>query len=617
MRHKISLVTLLGAMLLLSLISLPAVAQTPTVLFNFDWSHGERPFGSLTLSGSTLYGMTQQGGANDLGVIFSITSSGPSTPTILFSFDGTHGDGPFGDLTLSGTTLYGMTEYGGSGYTGFFSGNGTIFSIPTTGGTPTVLFNFDGPHGKGPGGSLTLGGFTLYGTTGQGGANNYGVIFSIPTSGGTPTVLFNGTQAVQLGGNLAISGSTLYGTAYNGSNSNGLIFSIPTSGGSPTVLLNGNYALNPGDNLTLSGSTLYGMTYAGGNGYGTIFSIPTSGGMPTILFNFDWTNGSGPYGSLTISGSTMYGMTRFGGASGYGTIFSIPTIGGMPTVLFNFDDIHGMYPDGSLALSGSTLYGMTFVGGDNEAGTIFSIPISGGAASYTLTAAVSPSAAGTFTVSPSQATYNSGATVTITAYVNPGYRFVSWSVSGGTVASVNSATTSLTITGNCTLTAVYGYSGTAQTTTGGGTITLSSSGPYSYGQVITVTASAWPGYVFSGWSVTGPSSLSNSAAASTSLTVYSGFTLTAQFTYIGPLNTLFSFDGVHGDTPGRCLTLSGSTLYGMTCYGGSGYTGASGTDSGTIFSIPVCGGSPTILYSFDGLHGANPFGGLTLSGSTL
>ncbi len=63
----------------------------------------------------------------------------------------------------------------------------------------------------------------------------------------------------------------------------------------------------------------------------------------------------------------------------------------------------------------------------------------------------------------------------------------------------------------------------------GGTITLSSSGPYTYGQVIIAIASAQPGYFFSGWTVTGSSTLSNSAMASTSLTVYDNFTLTADF----------------------------------------------------------------------------------------
>jgi len=65
----------------------------------------------------------------------------------------------------------------------------------------------------------------------------------------------------------------------------------------------------------------------------------------------------------------------------------------------------------------------------------------------------------------------------------------------------------LTVTGpgNVLLSAAYtqnSYSGTETVT--GGTISLSSGGPYVYGQVITVTASAQAGYLFRGWSVTGP-----------------------------------------------------------------------------------------------------------------
>ena len=116
--------------------------------------------GSLTLSGSTLYGMTAAGGANGDGTIFSIPVTG-GTPTTLFSFDGTHGTNASGSLTLSGSTLYGMTEGGGT------YSDGTIFSIPVTGGTPTTLFSFDGTHGESPGGSLTLSGSTLYGMTGR------------------------------------------------------------------------------------------------------------------------------------------------------------------------------------------------------------------------------------------------------------------------------------------------------------------------------------------------------------------------------------------------------------------------------------------------------------------
>ena len=40
-----------------------------------------------------------------------------------------------------------------------------------------------------PDAGLTLVGSTLYGTTYSGGANGYGTVFSIATSGGSPTTL--------------------------------------------------------------------------------------------------------------------------------------------------------------------------------------------------------------------------------------------------------------------------------------------------------------------------------------------------------------------------------------------------------------------------------------------
>ena len=312
-----------------NIFSIPVSGGTPTTLFNFDGTHGEFPYGSLTLSpdGSTLYGMTA-GGVPNYGTIFSIPVSG-GTPTTLFNFDGTHGQTPYGSLTLSGSTLFGMTYSGGG-----IRLLGTILSIPVSGGTPTTLFNFDGTHGDFPYGSLTLGpdGSTLYGMTGSGGTNNDGTIFSIPVSGGTPTTLFNfdGTHGTYPTGGLTLSGSTLYGmtTAGGTNNDYGTIFSIPVSGGTPTTLFNfdGTHGYWPHGSLTLSGSTLYGMTGEGGrNSDGTIFSIPASGGTPTTLFNFDGTHGEDPHGSLTLSpdGSTLYGMTTLGGTNNDGIVFAL------------------------------------------------------------------------------------------------------------------------------------------------------------------------------------------------------------------------------------------------------------------------------------------------------
>ena len=78
----------------------------------------------------------------------------------------------------------------------------------------------------------------------------------------------------------------------------------------------------------------------------------------------------------------------------------------------------------------------------------------------------------------------------------------------------------------------------------------------------------------------------------------------------GSPTTLASFTGSNGYYPCGALTLSGNTLYGTTNTGGANY-------DGTVFSVPLSGGSPTVLASFSGSNGKYPRGDLTLSGSTL
>jgi uncharacterized repeat protein (TIGR03803 family) len=324
-----------------TIFSEPLGGGTPTVLFNFDNTHGKYPNGSLTLSpdGSTLYGMTQSDSTNNYGTIFSEPVGG-GTPTVLYNFDYTHGGIPYDSLTLGpdGSTLYGMTGIGGTS-----GGHGIIFSEPVGGGTPTVLHNFDNTQGVQPFGNLTLSpdGLTLYGMTHDGGTNANGTIFSVPVGGGTPTVLYNfdWTHGAQPFGSLTLSpdGSTLYGmTCFGGTSSGGYgtIFSEPVGGGTPTVLFNFDktHGRGPYDSLTLSpdGSTLYGMACQGGtNDDGTIFSVPIGGGTPTVLHSFNrWLDGSQPYGSLTLSpdGATLYGTTSQGGTNGDGTIFALTIV---------------------------------------------------------------------------------------------------------------------------------------------------------------------------------------------------------------------------------------------------------------------------------------------------
>ncbi len=147
-----------------------------SAIASFNVTDGNWPQGDLTLSGGSLYGTTYFGpnNPNAYGVVFSVPASG-GDPTVLGSFNGSNGEYPYGGLTLSDSTLYGTTVYGGD------NGDGTVFSIPVSGGVPTALASFDGSNGTGPFADLTLSGGTLFGTTQWGGANNSGTVFAVNT----------------------------------------------------------------------------------------------------------------------------------------------------------------------------------------------------------------------------------------------------------------------------------------------------------------------------------------------------------------------------------------------------------------------------------------------------
>ncbi len=378
---------------LICMIALPggrAATLSPyEVLYSFEGGtiDGATPGSSLTLSGTTLYGMTYGGGVNGFGTIFMLDTA-TNVETVLYSFGAVKNDGehPEGSPTLSGTTLYGTTNKGGA------NGNGTIFMFDTVTNVETVLYSFGEVTNDGANpydGTLTLSGSTLYGMTQGGGANGKGTIFKFDTTKNAETVLYSfaggkNDGAIPLG-SLILSGTTLYGmTDSGGANGKGTIFKFDTTKNAEKVLYSFAGGTNDGEDpigsLTLSGTTLYGMTGMGGaNGNGTIFMFHTKTKVETVLYSFGsvTNDGAHPYdGALTLSGSTLYGMTQQGGANDVGTVFMFDTKTNVETVLYSFagGTNDGAYPQGDLTLSGTTLYGMTSEGGPNGVGTVFSLP---------------------------------------------------------------------------------------------------------------------------------------------------------------------------------------------------------------------------------------------------
>lgn len=208
--------------------SVPMTGGTPTTLATFNSSNGSRPYAGLTLGADgTLYGTTR-GDAFHYGTVFSVPMSG-GAPTTLAAFNGSNGKNPEGGLTLFGGTLYGTASGGGA------SDRGTVFSVPNTGGALTTLANFSGSNGVSPYAGLILIGSTLYGTTeGGGDAKGDGTVFSLPLTGGMPTTLavFNGSNGsgpvagLTLGADGTLYGTTVDGGAYN----DGTVFSLTLNG---------------------------------------------------------------------------------------------------------------------------------------------------------------------------------------------------------------------------------------------------------------------------------------------------------------------------------------------------------------------------------------------------
>ncbi len=165
-----------------------ADSQTFTTLVQFTGTSGtasgEYPYGSLTVSGGTIYGMTQNGGATGDGNIFSVGTNGANFQNLL-SFTGSggtaSGEAPTGGLILSGTTIYGMTNQGGA------DGYGNIFSVGIDGSGYDDLYDFTGgTDGGNPYGDLTFSGGALFGMTSQGGANGDGTVFALTLPTPTP-----------------------------------------------------------------------------------------------------------------------------------------------------------------------------------------------------------------------------------------------------------------------------------------------------------------------------------------------------------------------------------------------------------------------------------------------
>jgi hypothetical protein len=181
-------------------------------------------------------------------------------------------------------------------------------------------------------------------------------------------------------------------------------------------------------------------------------------------------------------------------------------------------DPHWTFANWSGALSGAANPATTTITGHTAVTATFN------QVDYTLT--VNRVGNGSVAVDPSPGPFHYGDVVTLTATADPGWTFAGWS--GGLSGADNPATT--TITGHTTVTATFtqlDYTLTVDRVGDGSVAVDPSPGPYHYGDVVTLTATADPGWTFAGWSG-GLSGADNPATT----TITGHTTVTATFTQV-------------------------------------------------------------------------------------
>lgn len=362
-----------------AIFSLDPSTSVFTKLKDLDISNGPASGSLIQFTDNKLYGMTSGGGLNNSGVIFSFEIT-TATYTKLLDFNNVNGRTPAADLIKANDgKLYGVTRNGGA------YDIGVIFSFNPYTSDFAKLKDFNGSLGIGlwPNGSLfqaTDG--KLYGTSSQGGVANGGILFSFDLVSATTTKLKDFTNEngkLPIGGLIKSDDGKLYGMTGSGGNKDaGVIFSFDSSTSTFTKVKDFDLTdgRNPQESLVKgTDGKLYGMTFYGGNsGNGVIFSFDPSTLAYNKLKDFDGINGKYPKGRLLqANDGKLYGTTSIGGINNSGVIFSFDPVTFIFVKLKDFDGTNGNSPTGSLVqVNNGKIYGTTLSGGSSNSGVIFS-----------------------------------------------------------------------------------------------------------------------------------------------------------------------------------------------------------------------------------------------------
>ncbi len=374
--------------------------QLESVLYQFGSYPGDAIHAGQLLQGSdgNLYGVSTSVGLNNHGTVFRFDPT-TNTETVICNFgsnvaDTTQGEYPSVLIQGSDGKLYGIADEGGT------NNNGVLFSVDPTTSTETVLYSFgknetppvsvfQGNNGvlyfaEGNAGSAAIASFNLV-------TNTITVLYTAPQSA-TLSNLLQGSDGNLYGFNSGFSSGSggadggslggLGGGAYGG----GALFRFDLSTNTMTTLYSFGAQvtdpINPYSLIQGSDGNLYGVATLPDSHNFYLFEF----NLASQTFSTYCESSSGGAVGAVIQGNNglFYIPNGTGGVLGFGSIQSCNVSTNTMTTLYSFgtetNDV-SMYPYGILQGADGNLYGLAggglnpgvFSNGD---GTIFKINLS-------------------------------------------------------------------------------------------------------------------------------------------------------------------------------------------------------------------------------------------------
>ena len=335
----------------------------------YDWQiekFGNVPRGSLLWADSVFYGVTTYGGDYHDGVLFSFNPNTSEYRTLIHFNDSVSGSFPQSELIEYNGLVYGTASRGGT------VDKGTLFVFDPKANTISKLIDFTGGiEGARPNSSLLLFNNLLYGTTTSGGLDDSGTIFSydpVQSVFKTEHSLIFTKDSYAPNGNLTRIDNNLYGYA-----SGGYIFQFDVASGIYSIrdTLEYNVEGNSVIGLTAVDNSIYAVAGSGGSGgLGTFFKFDPISNTTTVIQSFGYQLGR-PTNRPLLYGDKLISVTGYNN-DGYIVEYDLVAEVFQPIIQFDGKS-YGRAISGKLTLYNNSLFGLANYGGSNNSGTIVRI----------------------------------------------------------------------------------------------------------------------------------------------------------------------------------------------------------------------------------------------------